>query len=259
VNDVVNYFLVFDAVAEHRRFTDEQIEILAFFGKELMKGLRLEKMGDILHDFKNPAIAAAGFAKRIEKILRGGDFPKNEKVTQALDIILKETSRIQEMAFTLYEKQQESIVDLAEVSERRFLINEEALKELNRRNVRLIEQKFESPLWVRCSPLHIERVIDNLLNNASNAIPAEGGELSIRSCRKDKWAVVEINNTGQISDEEKDRFTLGESRGRGLHISTRLIRNMKGVLSVESGEGQTTFYVMLPLVEPNDKENRTCQ
>jgi signal transduction histidine kinase len=103
--------------------------------------------------------------------------------------------------------------------------------------------------------LHIERVIDNLLNNASNAIPAEGGELSIRSYSKDKWAVVEINNTGQISDEERERFTLGEGRGRGLHISTRLIRNMKGVLSVESGEGQTTFYVMLPLVEPNDAED----
>ncbi len=220
-----------------------------------MKGLRLEKMGDILHDFKNPAIAVAGFAKRIQKILKGGDYPKNEKVNQALDIILKETSRIQEMAFTVYEKEKKSIIDLTEVSERRFLINEEALKELNRRNVQLIGRKFESPLWVRCSPLHLERVIDNLLNNASNAIPAEGGELSIRSYRKDTWAVVEINNTGQISDEERERFTLGEGRGRGLHISTRLIRNMEGVLSVESEGGQTTFCVMLPLVEPNDAKD----
>ena len=259
VNDVVNYFLVFDAVAEHRRFTDEQIEILTFFGKELMKGLRLEKMADILHDFKNPAIAVAGFAKRIQKIVKDGDYSKNEKVDQALDIIFKESSRIQEMAFTLYERAKESIVDLTEVSERRFLINQEALKELNRRNIRLMERKSESPLWVRCPLLHIERVIDNLLNNASNAIPAEGGELSIRCYSKDKWAVMEINNTGRISDEEKERFTLGEGRGRGLHISTRLIRNMKGVLSVESGEGQTAFFVMLPLVEPNDKENRTCQ
>ena len=119
----------------------------------------------------------------------------------------------------------------------------------------MIERQFESPLWVRCSPFHIERVLDNLLNNASNAIPAEGGELSIRCYGKDKWAVVEINNTGQISDEERERFTLGEGRGRGLHISTRLIRNMKGVLSVESGEGQTTFYVMLPLVELNVAED----
>jgi signal transduction histidine kinase len=252
VNDVVSYFLVFDAQAEHRSFTGEQIEILTFFGKELMKGLRLEKMGDILHDFKNPAIAVAGFAKRIQKILKGGDYPKNEKVDQALDIILKETSRIQEMALALHEKEKESIIDLTEVSERRFLINEEALNELNRRKVQLMERKFESPLWVRCSRLHIERVIDNLLNNASNAIPEEGGELSIRSYRKDPWAVVEINNTGQISGEERDRIILGESRGRGLHISTRLIINMRGAMSVESREGQTTFCVMLPLVEPKD-------
>jgi signal transduction histidine kinase len=93
-------------------------------------------------------------------------------------------------------------------------------------------------------------VIDNLLNNASNAIPEEGGELSIRSYRKDTWGVVEVNNTGQISEEEKDRFILEEGRGRGLHTSTRLVKNMRGTMSVESREGQTTFSVMLPLVEP---------
>ena len=106
----------------------------------------------------------------------------------SLDILLKETSRIQELALTLHEKGKKSIIDLTEVSKRRFLINEETLKELNRGNIQLIERKWESPLWVRCFPLHIERVIDNLLNNASNAIPEEGGELSIRSYRKDTWA-----------------------------------------------------------------------
>ena len=255
VNEVVNYFLVFDAQAEHRRFTDEQIEILTFFGKELMKGLRLEKMDDILHDFKNPAIAVAGFAKRMQNILRGGDYPKNAKVDQYLDILLKETSRIQELALTLHEKGKESIIDLTEVTKKRFLINEQTLQELNRENIQLLEERWESPLWVRCFRLHIERVIDNLLNNASNAIPEKGGELSIRSYRKGTWGVVEINNTGEISEEEKKRFLLGESRGRGLHTCTRLIRNMKGVLSVESGEGQTTFYVMLPLVELNVAED----
>jgi signal transduction histidine kinase len=250
VNEMVNYFLVFDAQAQHRRFTDEQIEIFTFLGKELMKGLRLEKMDDILHDFKNPAIAVAGFAKRVQKILKEGAYPKNEKVDQGLDILLKETSRIQELALTLHEKGKESIIDLTEISKRRFLINEETLKELNRGNIQLIERKLESPLWVRCFPLNIERAIDNLLNNASNAIPEEGGELSIRSYRKDQWAVVEINNTGQISEGEKDRFTLGEGTGRGLHTCTRLVKNMRGTMSVESKEGQTTFCIMLPLVEP---------
>jgi len=77
-----------------------------------MKGLRLEKMDDILHDFKNPAIAVAGFAKRVQKILKEGAYPKNEKVDQALNILLKETSRIQELALTLHEKGKESIIDL---------------------------------------------------------------------------------------------------------------------------------------------------
>jgi signal transduction histidine kinase len=252
VNEVVNYFLVFDAQAEHRRFTDEQIAIFTFFGKELMKGLRVEQKDDILHDFKNPAIAVAGFARRVQKILKGGDYPQNENVDEALDILLKEASRIQELALTLHAKGEESVIDLTEVAKRRFRINEETLKELNKGNIQLIEGKFESPLRVRCFPLHIERVLDNLLHNASKAIPEEGGELSIRCYRKDTWGVVEINNTGPISEEEKDRFIHGEGRGRGLHISTRLIKNMKGVMSVESRGGQTTFWVMLPLVEPKD-------
>jgi signal transduction histidine kinase len=250
VNDVVNYFLAFDAQAHHPRFSDEEIEIFTFFGKELMKGLRLEKMDDILHDFKNPAIAAAGFAKRIQKILEDGEFPlKKEKVAQALDIILKETSRIQELALTLHGEGKEEIVDLTGKLKKRFLINEEAIKELKRENVHLIENDLESPLWIRCYPLHIERVLDNLLNNATNAMPEEGGHLSIRSYRKDFWAVAEVTNSGEIREEDRDRYLLGDGRGRGLHITTRLVKQMKGKIEMESGGGQTTFRVMFPLTK----------
>ncbi len=250
VNDVVNYFLAFDAQAHHPRFSDEEIEIFTFFGKELMKGLRLEKMDDILHDFKNPSIAAAGFAKRIQKILEDGEFlSKKEKVAQALDIILKETSRIQELALTLHGEGREEVVDLTEKLRRRFLINEEAIKELKRENVHLIENDLESPLWIRCYPLHIERVLDNLFNNATNAMPEEGGHLSIRSYRKDFWAVAEVTNSGEIREEDRDRYLLGDGRGRGLHITTRLVKQMKGKIEMESGGGQTTFRVMFPLAK----------
>jgi signal transduction histidine kinase len=249
VNEVVNYFLVFDAQAHHRGFSDEAIEVFVFFGKELMKGLRLEKMDDILHDFKNPAIATAGFAKRVKKILESGDYSvKKEKVDQALDIILKETSRIQELALTLHGEGKEEVVDLTEKLKKRFLINEEAMKELRRENIRLIEGDLESPLWIRCFPLHIERVLDNLLNNASNAIPPEGGEVSIRCYRKDCWAVAEISNTGQMREEDRERFLMGEARGRGLHITTRLVKRMGGKIEVGSEESWTTFRVIFPMV-----------
>lgn len=250
VNDVVNYFLAFDAQAHHRRFTEEELEIFIFFGKELMKGLRLEKMDDILHDFKNPAIAVAGFAKRIQKILESGEFlSKKEKVAQALDIILKETSRIQELALTLHGEGREEVVDLTEKLKSRFLINQETLKELKRKNIHLVEGELESALMIRCYPLHIERVLDNLFNNATNAIPQEGGKLFIRSYRRQQWAVAEITNTGQISEEDRQRYLHGEGRGRGLHITSRLVKLMGGKTEVESRGDQTTFRLMFHLTQ----------
>jgi signal transduction histidine kinase len=249
VNDTVNYFLVFDAQARHKRFREEEIEVFTFLGKELMKGLKLEKMDDILHDFKNPAIAAAGFAKRVQKILGEGDYlSKKEKVDQALDIILKETSRIQELALTLYGEGKEERIDLAEKLKKRFLINEEATRELKREGIHLREGELVTPLWIRCYPLHIERILDNLFNNATNAIPEEGGTLSIRSYAREAWAVAEITNSGEIPEGEIDRYLLGESRGRGMHITTRLIKRMGGKMELESSGGQTTSRVMFPLV-----------
>ena len=109
------YFLTFDSKDQHERFSKEEIEILTFFGKELMKGLRLEQMDDILHDFRNPAIAAAGFSKRVEEMLRQGLFPSEAaKIYQWLDIIHEETSRIQDLALTLDGAGKERIIDLTD-------------------------------------------------------------------------------------------------------------------------------------------------
>jgi nitrogen-specific signal transduction histidine kinase len=249
VEEVVKYFLVFDAQAQHQRFTNEEIEILTFFGKELTKALRFEKVDDILHDFKNPAIAIAGFARRIKEFLKDVDYPSKGKTDQALEILLKESSRIQELALTLHGEGKESILDLTDVLRKRSLINEQALREMGRVDVKLVERGLEPSLGIRCFPFHIERVIDNLLNNASNAIPQEGGELSIKSYRRDPWAVFEITNSGQISEEERERCLLGEGKGRGLHITTRLIKHMGGKMEIEAKEGHTTFCITLPLAK----------
>lgn len=255
VGGLVKYFLAFDAQAHHPGFSDEEIEIFTFLGMELMKGLRMEKMDDILHDFKNPAIAVAGFTKKVQKILKeDGYTSQKEKVEQALDIILKETTRIQELALTLHGEGKEEILDLSDRLKKRFLINEEALKELGRRNVILREYGLESPLLVRCIPIQIDRVLDNLLNNASKAIPEEGGELIIRSYKEGNWAVAEITNTGEISEMDKELYLIGNGRGRGLHITTRLIKMMKGKIEMEVSGGNTVFRVMLPLIDEESSQ-----
>jgi nitrogen-specific signal transduction histidine kinase len=41
---------------------------------------------------------------------------------------------------------------------------------------------------------------------------------------------------------------MGDGKGRGIHITTRLVKRMGGKMEVESEERQTTFRVMLPLI-----------
>jgi signal transduction histidine kinase len=94
--------------------------------------------------------------------------------------------------------------------------------------------------------MQLERVFDNLLNNATKAIPLKGGVLNIRTYAKDEWACAEITNTGQISEEDQRRLLEGEWEGRGLYITYRIIRLLKGRIDVTSYQDKTTFVVFLP-------------
>lgn len=246
--DEINFFLVFYAKDRRQEFTEYEIELLSFFGKEIMKALRIEKLDDVLHDFKNPAIAIAGFAKRTRKLLEKGEFDTiKEKLLEYLDIIIQESGRMQELAIYPNIEGREREVDLSEVLRRRFKINEESIHEQKRTNIRLIDEKREEGLRIYCSPFGLERVLDNLFDNATKAIPDEGGELAIKSYRSGTMAVFEIRNTGRIPTENIEQIRKGEVKGRGLNIIHRFVEANHGKLDVFTTENATIFRVMLPL------------
>jgi signal transduction histidine kinase len=248
VGELVTDFIAFDALDQHKRFEDEEVEILTFFGKEVMKAVRLERLHDILHDFRNPAIATAGFAKRVKRALDQGEFEtQRETIDRNLDILIRETSRMQELAFEIYGKGKEELLDITDGLIERIKVNEVAIEEQQLGNISLVREGLQPDLFVLGCRLHLERVFDNLLNNATNAISKEGGEIAISSVRRRNSAVVEITNTGEIPREEISRLLDGETRGRGLHITSRLIRVMGGKLEIESCKNRTTFRVILPL------------
>jgi signal transduction histidine kinase len=100
---------------------------------------------------------------------------------------------------------------------------------------------------VECYRLHLERILDNLLNNATKAIPLRGGTLSVRTYGDGDWACFELSNTGLISEEERLRLLEGEGRGRGLYITNRLIRMLKGQIDIKVGINTTSVVVRLPI------------
>jgi signal transduction histidine kinase len=246
--DKINYFLVFYAKDRRQEFTDQEIELLSFLGKEVMKALRIEKLDDVLHDFKNPAIAVLGFAKRAKKLLEKEDVESaRNKITEYLDIVIQETDRMQELTIYPGIEGRERVVDLTDVLKSRFRINEEAVREQKRINIKLIRDELQPGLLIYCSPLGFERVLDNLLDNATKAIPEKGGELCIKSYRYGDMAAFEIRNTGKIPEENIEQIRKGEVKGRGLNIIYRFIQAVHGKLDVFTDDDCTTFRVMIPL------------
>lgn len=247
----VNHFMTFDALERRTGYTEEEIEILLFLGRELVKAQRMERLDDILHDFKNPAIATAGFARRLkgllEKMCPGGG---GQEIRRCVEILLEETSRLQELALSVYGVGKEEVVNLTQRLRRRVEINEQAIKEQLKQNVVMNLGPFDENLWVRCYPLHLERVLDNLLNNATNAIPAMGGSLWIKTFRDQEGkACVQIQNTGRIPEEDRQKLLDGQGRGRGLHITHRIVRLLRGQIEVEVDDNTTTFIIRLPCCE----------
>lgn len=247
VDGELTHFMTFDALDQRQRYRDDEIELFLFLGRELMKAQKMERLDDALHDFKNPAIATAGFARRLKKLLEKGDGKGTRKqILKYADILLEETSRLQELAMSLYQVGKEEVVDLSEILQRRFEINKEAIREQLKQNVTLKEGPFEPDLNVLSYRINVERVFDNLLNNATKAIPLKGGALEIRTYEDGTWACAEIINTGHMHEEERVRLLEGEARGRGLYITQRIIRLLKGKVEIRAGKDTTTFLVRIP-------------
>jgi len=160
---------------------------------------------------------------------------------------VQETVRLQELALYQNIEGRERVLDLTEFLIKRFRVNEEAIKEQKRMNIRLIQEELQPGLLIYCSPFGFERVLDNLLDNATKAIPEQGGKLSIKSYRNRDMACFEISNTGRIPEANIEQIRRGEVKGRGLNIIYRFIQAIHGNIEVFTGTDTTTFRILIPL------------
>jgi len=130
-----------------------------------------------------------------------------------------------------------------------------ARHQLKRREV---VREFGPIARVTCAPAQINQVFLNLITNAVQATPEEGGRIAIRTSMRDAGHVaVEIADNGRgIAPEVLPRifepfFTtkpVGEGTGLGLAISDRIVRAHGGRIEVQSAPGKgTRFTVVLPV------------
>ncbi|RJX31240.1 MAG: GAF domain-containing protein [Desulfurivibrio sp.] len=256
VEGKVRHLLAFNATKQKHLFSDDEIELLTFFGKEIMKASKLEFFGDVLHDIKNPAIAVAGFANRARKLLECSDLePVRDKLRNYLDIMASEAARMQDLAQAMTGEGRESVVDLSAVAAVRYRIIEEVVHESKLTRVTLLPPNLELGLQVSCSRFGLERVIDNLLGNAVRAVAEQSnGQLAISSGHSDGMARLVIENSGTIPPERLEKMRRGAVKGRGLNIINRFVHTNHGNIEIEVKGGKTRFIILLPLASPAAKK-----
>ena len=248
VKGVTRHILCFFATQQKQYFSEDEIDLLTFFGKEIMKALKFEFLAEMLHDFKNPAIAVAGLAARSKKYLEAEDInPVRGKLVAYLDIIAREASRLQDLSLTITGEGREEEIDLGELAGDRYRLNEYLIRETTQKNVLVKPLQIEAGMIVLCPLDGLKRVLDNILNNATKAIPEEGGFIEMRGCISGKNACLEIINSGEIPSDQAERVNKGEAGGRGLNIVYRFIQNNHGDVSIQSNEGVTAMKITLPL------------
>lgn len=105
----------------------------------------------------------------------------------------------------------------------------------------------------------LNQVWTNLLVNAIEVLPDQGGVLTIRAYTEFEYVCIEIEDNGPgIPEDIQSRifepfFTtkgVGEGTGMGLDIVKRIVDHNEGYIEVDSEPGRTTFKVCLPVYHP---------
>jgi signal transduction histidine kinase len=224
------------------------------------------------HELKTPITALLGYAQLLQRRINRGVSSMREADRQAVEAIMRQTERLRDLVHELLDASrvqagsllpaEVSPVDLCRVARS---VAEELRPTLQRHTVQV--SCLSESLTVLANPMHLERVLQNLLDNAVKYSPA-GGPVTVQLLQDGDSALIAVSDEGVgITEQDKsrifDRFyrashvgTDGISGfGVGLYIVQEIVRQYGGTVTVTSAQGKgSTFTVRLPLLPQGSPE-----
>ncbi|EKD34461.1 MAG: multi-sensor signal transduction histidine kinase [uncultured bacterium] len=208
----------------------------------------------LAHEFNSPLQSVM----TIMKGLQMSAVLKEEEKT-FLEAAISESKRMKKMLRNLQDFNRPSsgikvLMDVHETLDSILLVQK---SDLQTRRISVALNYAERLSLILVIPDQIKQVLLNLLTNAADACPADGGEITISTWQKDRIVAIAIKDTGVgIEPDKIDRIfqpfysTKPEVKGTGLglSISHGIIKNHQGEIWVESLPGNgATFTVLLPV------------
>ena len=265
---------LFDKNVEYINLPPEMVEVekkLNHFKTEAIKNERLARENEqkkdelivyLAHDIKTPLTSMIGYLSLLSKIK---DMPQEQR-NRYIDIALDKSYRLEYLINELFDVARfnsEKIVLEKEEINLNLMLEQIAddfyptLKEMNKK----INFTSDEKTILYADPDKLSRVFNNLIKNAVN-YSKENTDIDISILNKENQATVKITNKGkQIPKEKLDKifekfYRLDSSRtsktggsGLGLAIAKEIVELHGGRIYAESDMKETTFSVILPIIE----------
>lgn len=220
--------------------------------------------GGLAHEIKNPLSTIKINLKLVGEEL--ADFDRAESSSTAatrngstlaralrkIAVIEKETARVEQIleGFLHYVGRTELQLASVDVNDIVGDMVDFYLPQAQSHAVTIRQGLHNGPLTCRVDADMLKQVILNLFINAQQAMSA-GGELMIRTDRRQKDVVIEISDTGSGIEADKlehifDAYYSSRPRGSGLGLPTakKIIEAHNGSIAVNSEPGKGTSFVM---------------
>ena len=217
--------------------------------------LRNDFINAFSHEFKTPIVSITGLAN----LLEAGDLTEEQRVQYAR-AIREESMRLSSMA--------SNVLTLTKVENQTILTDVSCfnLSEQVRSAVLLLEEKWTSKnidlqldfdeFMIEANEEMLKQVWINLIDNAVKFVP-RCGTVELEVVEIGEHLCVKVSNTGSEippGKQEKifakfyqaDESHATQGNGIGLAIVKRIVKLHNGEVSVSSGNGITTFTVLLP-------------
>ena len=229
--------------------------------------LRRELIANVSHDLRTPLTSIQGYVETL--LLKQGKLSESEQA-KYLQIVLKGaqklTGRVEEL-FELSKLEADQLVPCPEAFAITDLIQDVISKfkpEVDKRKIQLTSDFPINLPWVYADIGMIERVLQNLIDNAIRYTP-ENEKIHIQLTLDQPKITIQVADTGAgISSRDLpfifDRFYRGEQHstrnsrgsGLGLAIAYKIMELHNSKLSVESCLDQgSSFSFQLPPVQPD--------
>jgi signal transduction histidine kinase/pSer/pThr/pTyr-binding forkhead associated (FHA) protein len=252
-------------------FKPEDLELLTTLG--IQAGITIENQRLLLANLKAERLAAiggvvAGLSHDVRNILtslKGGAYlldamlsnHENPDLREAWQIVRATTDTIAELVDDMvsYSKDREPVKDPTDVIDLVRRVATRFRERARNAGARIDVELDEGTGIAAVDANGIDRVLSNLIANALDVVPREGGRVEIRSVGLDGLVEITVKDNGPgVPEQNRERifdllFSTKGSRGTGfgLAVTRKIVTEHGGTVELVSGPGEgAQFRVRLP-------------